>query len=109
MLDAPAYGQYREADNKPALGTTEACAQGLILILASFAGGLGARCAPNGEREGQSPLAASRKMQPPPGSARRNRLAWMYALQQRAQCSAQPHHHSQGLRHAKLLSCGYPT
>src|SRR6187455_210030 len=47
----------RATVNDPALGTTEACAGALIMRQASLAGGLGACYAPNGEREGQSPLA----------------------------------------------------
>src|SRR5262245_31737327 len=48
-MNAPAFN--------PALGTTEACTDGLIVRQASVAGGLGACYAPNGEREGQSRLA----------------------------------------------------
>src|SRR4051812_43197439 len=50
-------GEVELAAYDPSFGTTEACAEDLILICAFFAGGLGARCAPNGEREGRSPLA----------------------------------------------------
>ena len=45
------------AANDPAFGMLEACADGFILYQAAIAGGLGACYAPNGEREGQSPLA----------------------------------------------------
>jgi len=45
--------QWRNA----CFGTTEACTGALITRQASVAGGLGARCAPNGEREGRSRLA----------------------------------------------------
>src|SRR4051812_14345694 len=41
----------------PTIGITEACAGGFILLLAFFAGGSGACYAPDGEREGRSPLA----------------------------------------------------
>jgi len=50
-------GTRQQAALTSCLGTTEAYAGTLLLKLASFAGGLGARCAPNGEREGRSPLA----------------------------------------------------
>ena len=41
----------------PTIGTTEACADALIVSQASLAGGSGAQRAPGGEREGRSPLA----------------------------------------------------
>jgi hypothetical protein len=43
--------------NDPSLSTMEACADRASMRQAPIAGGLGARCAPDGEREGQSPLA----------------------------------------------------
>ena len=51
-------GRGEQAAHDPGFGIPEACATTLILPLPSHAGGLGARCAPSGEREGQSPLAA---------------------------------------------------
>jgi hypothetical protein len=50
-------GRVEQAIHDPAIGITKACTQGLMVILASFAGGSGACAAPDGEREGQSPLA----------------------------------------------------
>ena len=39
------------------LGITEACISAVIVLPAYIVGGLGARCASSGEREGRSPLA----------------------------------------------------
>src|SRR4051812_1732609 len=50
-------GRHKPAAVDPALGITKACADTVLVRQASIAGGLGARCAPSGEREGQSPLA----------------------------------------------------
>jgi hypothetical protein len=52
-------GRLKLKDANWCLEIPEACAGALIMQQASFAGGLGARCAPSGEREGQSPLASS--------------------------------------------------
>ena len=50
-------GRSEQAAMNACFGITEACAGALIMRQASLAGGLGARCAPSGEREGRSPLA----------------------------------------------------
>jgi hypothetical protein len=58
-MHQPFFHSADECGNgHPALGITEACAGAQIMHQTSLVGGLGARCAPNGEREGQSPLAS---------------------------------------------------
>jgi len=52
-------GRVEQAVHDPGFGTTKACAAATIMRQALLAGGSGARCAPDGEREGQSPLASS--------------------------------------------------
>ena len=56
-LGAHAYGQIGAPAVYACLGIPKACTVTLIVQQASLAGGLGARCAPSGEREGRSPLA----------------------------------------------------
>ena len=51
------YRTMSAEDEDPGLSIPKASTDALILLQAFIAGGLGARCAPNGEREGQSPLA----------------------------------------------------
>ena len=51
-------GKVEQAAANADFGTQEACTGATIMQQASIAGGLGARCAPNGEREGQSHLAS---------------------------------------------------
>ena len=63
-------GRSEPAAADQAGGTPEACADGLIVRQASRAGGLGACYAPNGEREGQSPLACTLQSISQWGSAR---------------------------------------
>src|SRR6188508_304006 len=50
-------GRIVLAFHDSSISTTEACTGRLIVRQASYAGGSGARCAPGGEREGQSRLA----------------------------------------------------
>ena len=51
-------GRMEQAVHHPGFGITEAYADALIVRQPSLAGGLGARCALSGEREGRSPLAS---------------------------------------------------
>jgi len=46
------------------LSTTKAGSDGLIVRQAAVAGGSGARCAPDGECEGRSPLACAKAHKP---------------------------------------------
>src|SRR5215212_7695085 len=50
-------GRLEQAAHDLGFSTTEACTDAMIVQQASFAGGLGACYAPNGERAGQRPLA----------------------------------------------------
>src|SRR5688500_5208923 len=58
MLDVYACGRIERASINLDLGRLEACVGASIRQLSSLAGGLGARCAPSGEREGQRRLAS---------------------------------------------------